>query len=325
MSSQHIEHRHSYVGKVCSFCAASNPQITDIEKHRFCDTKCMQEYYKIKVKNPLAGEHLTVKRKGYWHHGIGDTNGGVIHYSGFSEHAASGPVIQSSVRKFAQGRSMHLIKHRHRKFGILEAIKRAKSRIGEHEYHLPSNNCEHFANWCIEGIAVSRQVDKVSTYITGIGMYLAVLLAIDIFAVTGTMAAGSSLIFSLMTKVKYGSGMLLLIISTGCLGGLLMATALFFTLLRDLPWLSKQERKIRRISRIAAFATVGITSFGGLTFLYFLAEKLLDENSTMDAVGNSLARIITLSVIGSTALPPILTTLVGICLYRFLSKRYISR
>ncbi|QSH41991.1 lecithin retinol acyltransferase family protein [Lentisphaerota bacterium ZTH] len=325
MQSLKKELRHSYIGKVCSFCAAENPQIIDNEKHRFCDTECRKRYYKIKTTVPLAGEHLAVRRKGYWHHGVGDDKGGIIHYSGFSEQAASGPVIQSSVSRFAQGRPMHLIKHTHRKFGILEAVERAKTRIGEQEYHLPSNNCEHFANWCIEGVAVSRQVTKVSTYITGIGMYLAVLLAIDVFAVTGTAAAGSSLFFTAMTEVKYGSGMLLLITGIGCTGGLLMATALFFTLLRDLPWLSQKERRIRRICRVASFATAGITSFGGLAYLYFLAERILACEIEIKAAGDGITRLITLSVICSTALPPVLTTLAGMILYRILEKRAISR
>ena len=32
------------------------------------------------------------------------------------------------------------------------------SRVGERRYSLSGNNCEHFANWCATGIAVSQQV-----------------------------------------------------------------------------------------------------------------------------------------------------------------------
>jgi len=38
------------------------------------------------------------------------------------------------------------------------AVERAASRIGERRYSLTSNNCEHFANWCATGVAVSYQV-----------------------------------------------------------------------------------------------------------------------------------------------------------------------
>jgi uncharacterized protein YycO len=38
------------------------------------------------------------------------------------------------------------------------AVERAASRIGERRYSLTANNCEHFANWCATGAAVSHQV-----------------------------------------------------------------------------------------------------------------------------------------------------------------------
>ncbi len=38
------------------------------------------------------------------------------------------------------------------------AVQRAMSRVGERRYSLSGNNCEHFANWCATGIAVSQQV-----------------------------------------------------------------------------------------------------------------------------------------------------------------------
>lgn len=38
------------------------------------------------------------------------------------------------------------------------AVERAASRIGERRYSLTANNCEHFANWCATGAAISRQV-----------------------------------------------------------------------------------------------------------------------------------------------------------------------
>lgn len=43
-----------------------------------------------------------------------------------------------------------------------ETIERAKSKIGEAEYNLATNNCEHFALWCKTGVATSFQVKKVA-------------------------------------------------------------------------------------------------------------------------------------------------------------------
>jgi hypothetical protein len=38
------------------------------------------------------------------------------------------------------------------------AVQRALSRVGERRYSLSGNNCEHFANWCATGVAISQQV-----------------------------------------------------------------------------------------------------------------------------------------------------------------------
>ena len=47
-------------------------------------------------------------------------------------------------------------------FSAEETIKRAKSRIGETEYNLITNNCEHFAMWCKTGVSESSQVKNIA-------------------------------------------------------------------------------------------------------------------------------------------------------------------
>lgn len=39
-----------------------------------------------------------------------------------------------------------------------ETLARARSRIGESNYNLFLNNCEHFALWCKTGISESHQI-----------------------------------------------------------------------------------------------------------------------------------------------------------------------
>lgn len=43
-----------------------------------------------------------------------------------------------------------------------ETVARAKSKLGEKEYSLPFNNCEHFAIWCKTGVKESWQVEKLA-------------------------------------------------------------------------------------------------------------------------------------------------------------------
>ena len=45
-------------------------------------------------------------------------------------------------------------------YSPMETIERAKSRLGESEYNLLLNNCEHFAIWCKTGVSKSYQVDR---------------------------------------------------------------------------------------------------------------------------------------------------------------------
>lgn len=50
-------------------------------------------------------------------------------------------------------------------FSPEETVRRAESRLGEVEYNLLSNNCEHFAIWCKTGLSISYQVEEYSKYI----------------------------------------------------------------------------------------------------------------------------------------------------------------
>lgn len=64
------------------------------------------------------------------------------------------PNIDLDFKKFSKKMKYHL-------YSAEETVKRAKSKIGETEYSLIFNNCEHFAIWCKTGIHESRQVENV--------------------------------------------------------------------------------------------------------------------------------------------------------------------
>ena len=49
---------------------------------------------------------------------------------------------------------------------------RACSRLGEHEYDLIFNNCEHFAIWCRTNVAESKQTKRVEDAMQGVLDYL---------------------------------------------------------------------------------------------------------------------------------------------------------
>lgn len=88
-------------------------------------------------------DHLFVHRGVYSHHGlyVGDDN--VIHYS-------EGRVRFGSIEEFSNGIEIEIMDSRIR-HSTDEVIVRAYSRLGEENYNLVFNNCEHFVNWCRNG------------------------------------------------------------------------------------------------------------------------------------------------------------------------------
>ena len=45
-------------------------------------------------------------------------------------------------------------------YSAREIIGRARSRVGEHDYRLLTNNCEDFCNWCVSGHSRSLQIGR---------------------------------------------------------------------------------------------------------------------------------------------------------------------
>jgi hypothetical protein len=69
---------------------------------------------------------------------------------------------------FSRGRPTHVIGRDLTPAQRDEAVARAQSRIGEWGYSLGGWNCEHFATWCVTGVAFSQQVADVIAYLIGL-------------------------------------------------------------------------------------------------------------------------------------------------------------
>ena len=106
------------------------------------------------------GTHLVTSRRGYTHHGIYVGRGMVVHYAGLSRFLHSGPVEEVTISRFSMGRAVRIVGNCESTYSPHEIVLRARSRLGENEYHVLRNNCEHFCNWCISGRSRSRQVER---------------------------------------------------------------------------------------------------------------------------------------------------------------------
>jgi Lecithin retinol acyltransferase len=112
-------------------------------------------------QEPTLGAHLTTKRHGYSHHGIYVGNGRVVHYAGLSGGLwQCGPVEEVSLHRFGSGTAIQLADPIATAFSSEEIVRRARSRLGENDYRLLTNNCEHFCNWCVSGVSHSAQVQQ---------------------------------------------------------------------------------------------------------------------------------------------------------------------
>ena len=141
------------------------------------------------------GDVVGIHRMGglYDHYGIYTGNGGMIHYADPSGDFGTNIVVhRTTLEKFKEGSDTiftidfdKYLKNRQVKlFDILtpvridfikllellfssndyhlyspeETVARAESRLGERNYNIATNNCEHFAIWCKTGVSESIQV-----------------------------------------------------------------------------------------------------------------------------------------------------------------------
>jgi len=110
------------------------------------------------------GAHLVTQRRGYEHHGIYAGNGRVLHYAGFAGSAHRGPVEEVDLVTFAAGHPLSVRATPMPRYAGDEAVRRARSRLGENRYRLLTNNCEHFCAWCLLGESRSEQVQVCLTH-----------------------------------------------------------------------------------------------------------------------------------------------------------------
>ena len=121
---------------------------------------------------PARGAHLVTPWLGFAHHGIYAGDGRVIHYGALMYDIIRKPVEEVSIEQFAEGRPLFVVEHGETCLDTDEVLLRARSRLGENRYRLFTNNCEHFAEWCLHGVARSFQAETALSYPTLLGEWL---------------------------------------------------------------------------------------------------------------------------------------------------------
>lgn len=102
-----------------------------------------------------AADHLQVPRRHglFQHHGIDLGDGTVAHY------LEGRQILRSPLEEFSRGQPLSVVPYDScSPTGV--TLRRAMGRLGEQNYNLLFNNCEHFAHWCKTGRHRSRQVEQ---------------------------------------------------------------------------------------------------------------------------------------------------------------------
>jgi hypothetical protein len=112
-------------------------------------------------QEPPWGAHIVSPRRGYTHHGIYVGSHRVVQYGGLTRGLRRGPVEEVLLTQFSQRYPIWVRFEESRWFDRDEVVRRARSRLGEDNYHPLTNNCEHFCEWCVRGQQRSYQVDEL--------------------------------------------------------------------------------------------------------------------------------------------------------------------
>ena len=138
-----------------------------------------------------TGSHIQVSRFGYSHHGIYVGNDLVIHYSGFAQAFDKGAITLTTLEEFLDDEiDFDIVAYPSSQqcYSAEEIVERAYSRLGEDNYSLMFNNCEHFACWCVTGSHSSQQVNRVMATVS--------FVSISLYAVQANATTSSSLLAS---------------------------------------------------------------------------------------------------------------------------------
>jgi hypothetical protein len=104
-----------------------------------------------------AADHLQVPRRHglFSHHGIDLGDGSVAHYLEGRE------ILRSPRDEFSRSEPIGVVSYGQGECSATGVtLRRAMGRLGEQNYNLLFNNCEHFAHWCKTGRHRSGQVEN---------------------------------------------------------------------------------------------------------------------------------------------------------------------
>jgi hypothetical protein len=210
----------------------------------------------------VGGAHIYVERDWFSHHGIDCGDGTVIDFAGQGGGKDTACIRRVTLAEFAQGAPVQT-----RNYGPCYnpevIVARGVSMIGQSGYDLFSNNCEHFATWCVTGEHSSAQVEAVwsTAGMVGVG---AVAPRIGMGAVVGlgeTAPRSASNVMSGLTKLG-GSPLGGVAVLAGASAVVGAGTTMLA--LRDKSYQTDQERIAHRVGRVAGVGGAAVGAYAAV-------------------------------------------------------------
>jgi hypothetical protein len=127
------------------------------------------------------GDHIKVRRCGllYAHHGIDLGDGRIVHFGEPGKEASEAAIRITYMDEFLKGGRPIVVQYEpDLMLDPEESVRLALAGVGERDYSLAFNNCEHFATYCKTGNKESRQVWRAALGLTATAA--AVVLAVGI-------------------------------------------------------------------------------------------------------------------------------------------------
>ena len=125
------------------------------------------------VREVKEGDILRVNTGRFYHFGIYVGNEEVIHFAGPSlselTDAQAALVRKDTLSHFSMGKHLEVrqfsFKEKLKKRSVKKIIEEAYNSLGTGGYDIIYNNCEHFVNRCVFGIAYSTQIEELRNMI----------------------------------------------------------------------------------------------------------------------------------------------------------------
>jgi Lecithin retinol acyltransferase len=258
--------------------------------------------------------HIYVHCTGFVHHGIDCGDGTVIHYE-------VGRIIRIPINTFCDEKKYFVKQYTYCDADNI-VIERAESRLGESEYNLLFNNCEHFAVWCKTGQHKSEQVKNVGASIGGASASgTAVAGSIGIVGATGAAVglSGAGIISGLAAVGSIvGGGAVAGVGVLGAAPGLIAKVAMD-QILQDDGNLTPDERSARKVGR--QMTTVGAVAgsagaVGAIAACGSVAGlSAAGVTSGLAAIGGVVGGGMAAGVVMTVAAPAVAATAIGYSAY----------